>query len=70
MVPFFLESEGHCPDHILVIHGGRFFVVRPFDDGGRQPWSEARLENCFVEIEQKVETSCCSLAYPVVEIGL
>ncbi|XP_072042029.1 peroxisomal carnitine O-octanoyltransferase-like isoform X1 [Amphiura filiformis] len=31
---FKTESEGHCPDHIVVISNGHMFIMRPFSDSG------------------------------------
>lgn len=36
MCCFFLEKEGDCPSHIIVLHKGRFYKVEVFHPGGGQ----------------------------------
>ena len=53
---FKTENEGECPNHIVVLHQGRFFKVKPFDENGKEPWDIDRIEQVILQIENVAET--------------
>ena len=52
----FLEKEGQCPNHIVVLHHGRFYKATPFDENDGKPWDIDRIEQMFLQIENIAET--------------
>ena len=52
----FLENEGKCPNHIVVLHQGRIFKVVPFDEIEGHPWDIDRIEQVILQIENIAET--------------
>ena len=52
----FIENEGDCPNHVMILHQGRFFKVTPFDEQDGKPWDIDKLENVFLQIEYIAET--------------
>ena len=51
----FLEEEGECPNHVIILHQGRFFKLVPFDDDG-EPWDINKLETVILQIERVAVT--------------
>ena len=48
----FLEEEGECPNHVIILHQGRFFKLIPFDEDDGEPWDINKLENVILHIER------------------
>ena len=40
----------------MVLHQGRFFKVKPFDENGEEPWDIDRIEQVILQIENVAET--------------
>ena len=51
----FPENEGDCPNHIVVLHQGRFFKVIPFDKSEGEPWDINKIEQVILQIENIAE---------------
>ena len=49
---YFLEEEGECPNHVIILHQGRFFKLIPFDEDDSEPWDINKLETVILQIER------------------
>ena len=52
----FQDEEGECPNHVIILHQGRFFKVTPFDEKDGTPWDIDKLEKVIFQIENVAQT--------------
>ena len=50
-----LEADGDCPNHVVMLHRGRFFRITPFDEETNKPWDVDKIEKVILQIENVAE---------------